>query len=81
MLKHVIQTYSSRGIRNQDLIDEILSTCWNCNWTWIHESIIFDVFIGLFDCVIFEGGFPKQKSVQNNSNWPDINFIGMTIFF
>lgn len=77
MLKNIFQSDSPGWISNQNLINQIFRLQWHIHRTRVHEPVVFDVLIGLFDSIILKWRLSKQQSIQNNTNAPDINFIRM----
>ena len=49
----------------------------------VREAVLagFDFFVGGFDFGSFKWGFPNQLSVNNNTDGPDINLIGVSFSF
>ena len=44
-------------------------------------SVVFDVFVGLFDRVVFKGRFAEQQSVHDDSYRPNVDLVGVALFF
>lgn len=78
IFENFIEGRSFRWIQNQNSFDQFSRLFWNSDMIWETVTASLDFFICGFNFRGFKWRFSYQLCVNNNSNWPDINFIRMT---
>ena len=79
MLKNLFKAESASRIDDKYTINKIFCSKRNLDMCREYITIILDVFICLFHCIVFKRRLSEHQSIHNNSYRPYINFIRVTL--
>lgn len=75
-----INIWSSTWIVVENLGDQVSRLVWNLHSLWEWIVVHSDALVGRFHIICFERWLTNNKRVNDDTEWPDVNLVGVTLF-